>query len=381
MGSKTCFTAAIFLTVFLVVSGFGSPAMAADKVVKIGYTAPFTGSAAEFGANGWRGIQLALEDINKTGIKIGADSYKVEIVRYDSVCNPTEGVANVRKQGMQDKVAAILGDHCSSVCAAIAPLCDEMKIPGLTIECAADKVTSPGNEFYFRMRPSMGLISPLASPPIKKAFNPQGVAFLVVNDDYGKSFADSFKSEMSKLGVKTVAEETFERGNTDFMVYLNKIKNAKADLVFYVGTTPEGAMILRQAQEMGLTKTVKFLGSEEMGEMELLSLAGPEAAEGTYAVALWGAPPADLEKRVTDTFKAPMHYAIIFGYDALKVLAASMEKAQSTDPVKIKDALKAIKYNGLQGQITFETFDKFKNQGRYTPVIVKWEKGKRVVVK
>ncbi|MBF0530181.1 MAG: ABC transporter substrate-binding protein, partial [Deltaproteobacteria bacterium] len=278
-------------------------------------------------------------------------------------------------------VVAVLGDHCSSVCAAIAPLCDEMKIPGLTIECAADKVTSPGNEFYFRMRPSMGLIAPLAAPPIKKAFNPQGVAFLVVNDDYGKSFADSFKVELGKIGVKTVAEETFERGNTDFMVYLSKIKDAKADVVFYVGTTPEGAMILKQAQEAGLTKTVKFIGSEEMGEMELLSLAGAEAAEGTYAVALWSAAPADLEKRVTDTFKAPMHYAIIFGYDALNVLAHVMETAQSIDPVKIKDGLKAVKYNGLQGQITFETFDKFKNQGRYTPVIVKWEKGKRTVVK
>jgi branched-chain amino acid transport system substrate-binding protein len=134
----------------------GAPALAED-VIKIGYTAPFTGSGAEYGTNGWRGMQLALEELNAKGVKVGDKTYKIEIVRYDSVCTPTEGVANVRKLALEDKVVGILGDHCSSVCTAIAPLCDEYKIPGLTIECAADKVTKPGSEYYFRMRPSMGL--------------------------------------------------------------------------------------------------------------------------------------------------------------------------------------------------------------------------------
>jgi len=47
-------------------AGGGKEAAVEAKVIKVGYTAPFTGSAAEFGTNGWRGVQLALEDINKT---------------------------------------------------------------------------------------------------------------------------------------------------------------------------------------------------------------------------------------------------------------------------------------------------------------------------
>ena len=358
----------------------GGPALAED-VIKIGYTAPFTGSGAEYGTNGWRGMQLALEELNAKGVKVGDKTYKIEIVRYDSVCTPTEGVANVRKLALEDKVVAILGDHCSSVCTAIAPLCDEYKIPGLTIECAADKVTNPGSEFYFRMRPSMGLIAPLAVPPIMKIFQPKTAAYIVINDDYGKSFADSFKAELDKQGIKTVAEETFERGNTDFMVYLNKIKKADPDIVFYVGATPEGAMILKQAQEIGLTKEASFIGAEEMGEMELLSLAGPEAAEGTYAVALWGQAPEALEKAVKEKYDAPMHYAIIFGYDALNVMVKAIQAAGSLDSVKIQKALDSGKFQGLQGEISFDDFDGFQNQGRYTPVIVKWEGGKRTVAK
>ena len=101
------------------------------KVIKIGYTAPFTGGAAEFGTNGWRGVQLALEDIEKAGITINGEPHKIKIIRYDSICTPTEAVANVRKFALEDKVVAIIGDHCSSCCMAIAPLCDEFKIPAI----------------------------------------------------------------------------------------------------------------------------------------------------------------------------------------------------------------------------------------------------------
>jgi branched-chain amino acid transport system substrate-binding protein len=102
--------------------------------------------------------------------------------------------------------------------------------------------------------------------------------------------------------------------------------------------------------------------------------------EGTYGIALWGAVPAAFEKRVKDKFNAPMHYAIIFGYDALQVVAKAIESAQSFDSVKIKDAMKKIDYQGYEGHIKFENFDGFKNQGRFVPSIVQWSKGKRLVV-
>jgi len=348
------------------------------KTIKVGYVAPFTGPAAEFGTNGWRGIQLALEEINKTGITVKGETYNIEIVRYDSRCEPTEGVASVRKLAMEDKVVAVLGDHCSSVCMGIAPLLDEFKIPGITIECAANAVTSPGHEFYFRMRPSMGLMAPLLAPKIIDLYNPKTMGFLNINDDYGRSFAQSFKDAMGKERVKTIVEIYFERGTTDFMAYLSQIRSANPDIVFYVGVTPEGAMILKQAKEIGVTPKVKFIGAEEMGEMELVKLAGAEAVEGTYSVALWGSVPADFEKRVEDKFNAPMHYAIIFGYDALMVLRDAINRAQSLDPVAIKDALKKTDYPGLEGRIKFETFENYRNQGRYTPSFIKWEKGQRI---
>jgi len=123
-----------------------------DNVIKIGYVAPFTGPAAEFGINGWRGMQIAVDEVNAEGIVVDGETYQIEIIRYDSMCEPTESVASVHKMIMEDEVVAFLGDHCSSCCMAIAPLADQYLVPGVTIECAAEAVTKPGHPFFFRMR-------------------------------------------------------------------------------------------------------------------------------------------------------------------------------------------------------------------------------------
>lgn len=358
----------------------GGGAADAQSVVKIGYCAPFTGPAAEFGTNGWRGIQLALEDIESEGLVVGGESYRIEIVRYDDRCEPSEGVGNVRRMILEDRVSAILGSHCSSVCMAMAPLLDEYQVPGLTIECAADGVTSPGHDFYFRARPSMGLIAPLLTEGLYDTFKPQRLGFIAVNDDYGRSFADSFKQTFGELGVETVVETYFERGTTDFRIHLNELRRARPDVVFYVGTTPEGALILRQAEEQGLTRTISFIGAEEMSEMELLELAGAEAVEGTYAIGLWGHVDEAFAARVRERFDAPMHYAIIYAYDALMTIARSIRDADSVDPVAIRDAMTRVDFQGLQGRIKFETFGEYRNQGRYAPWLIEWRGGQRHVV-
>lgn len=150
----------------------------------------------------------------------------------------------------------------------------------------------------------------------------------------------------------------------------------------YVGVTPEGAMILKQAREMGLIPSIKFIGSEEMGEYELVKLAGAEAVEGTYSISLWAPNPKvqALAKKVKEKFNAPMHYAIVFGYDALYVLVNAIERAQSLDPVKIQQSLKQTDYDGLEGHIKFEDFDGYMNQGRWTPYLIEWVNGEKKVV-
>ena len=356
-----------------------APVTAAElEEIRIGYTAPFTGAAAEFGNNGWRGILLALEDVNREGISIGGKPHRLKIIKYDSACSPDEGISNVQKMVTEDRVVAILGDHCSTVCNVIAPLCDYHRIPGITIECAVDSTTNPGHDFYFRMRPTVKMMIPAVMPKVFKAFNARTAAFLVVNDEYGRIFTESVENELKWRDVKTVARETFERGNREYWPQLARINRTTPDLLFYVGTASEGATLLKQARELGMMPRTKFIGSEEMGEMELLLRAGAEAVEGTYAISLWGEVPPEFKQRVIKSFNKPMHYGIIFGYDALKVLTNAIRAAQSTDPVEIKEALKKTDYRALEGHVQFKNFGGYRNQSKFTPSMIRWEQGKRI---
>jgi len=367
-------------------AGGGEERAAEAKIIKIGYTAPFTGSAAEFGTNGWRGVQLALEDINKAGVTVGGESYQIEIVRYDSRCEPTEAVSNVRKLIMEDKVVALLGDHCSSCCLGVAPLCEEYKIPGITVECMADAITSPGFSYYFRMYIPSGLVSAWASPVFVERLNPKTVGFLAVNDDYGRATTEGFSTELGKLGVKTLLKEYYERGTTDYMAYLNKIKSRAPDILIYTGVTAEGSLVLKQGREIGTFEKTKFLGSVEMSEQEIISLVGTDAMEGVYAWAVWENVPPEFEKRIKDKFNAPMHYGITYGYDALMSVAKAIEAAQSLESSKIRDAIAGLDFTGISGRIKYENFvgpdgRQYSNQCRIAPYLVRWVDGKRTVVR
>ncbi|MDW7729284.1 MAG: ABC transporter substrate-binding protein [Bacillota bacterium] len=351
-----------------------------NNVIKIGYVAPFTGPAAEFGTNGLRGVEIAVDEVNAAGIVIDGETYTIEIVRYDSQCEPTQSVASVNKMILEDGVVAFLGDHCSSCCMAIAPLADENMVPGITIECAAEAVTKPGHPYFFRMRPDMALMSPLAAGPIFEAIQPSTIAYVAVNDDYGRSWVETHQEGLDEFGVESLSEDYFERGTTDFTILLTNIRQLQPDMVGYVGTSTEGALLLEQAYEMGLIPDIAFYGAEEMASYEMLDLAGAEVLEGTYAIALYGEAPADLEQAVMERYNAPLHYAIIFAYDGVHVLADAISRAQSLDSTAIRDALKAGTYETLAGFTEFQDFDGYQNQGFYVPYLIRWEDGDMVLV-
>jgi len=86
--SGSILTALVFIFSALMTT---SVAASETGEIQIGYTAPFTGAAAEYGNNGWRGILLALEDINKEGISIGGKNIKLEFPNTTACALPMRG--------------------------------------------------------------------------------------------------------------------------------------------------------------------------------------------------------------------------------------------------------------------------------------------------
>lgn len=61
-----------------ILAGSATPLLAADKEIKIGGLFPMSGPGSYFGAQDKQGVELALEQLNKTGV----NGYKFE-VKYE----------------------------------------------------------------------------------------------------------------------------------------------------------------------------------------------------------------------------------------------------------------------------------------------------------
>src|SRR5579862_6568238 len=102
--------------------GFSSACAPPDEVIKVGHYASLTGKEATFGQSTDRGIQLAIEEINKAG---GLNGKKLELKTYDDRGNSTEAGTTVLRLITDDHVVAVLGEVASGRSIAGGAVCHE----------------------------------------------------------------------------------------------------------------------------------------------------------------------------------------------------------------------------------------------------------------
>lgn len=86
--------------------GMAAAAQAAD--VKFGFAAPLTGPQSHYGEDMQNGLNLALEEANKKGVKVDGQPAKFVLVSRDDQADPRVGV-QVAQQLVDENVVGILG--------------------------------------------------------------------------------------------------------------------------------------------------------------------------------------------------------------------------------------------------------------------------------
>src|SRR5215472_8168267 len=177
---------------------------AAQQPIKIGVIQPLTGAFAASGTYVADGAKIAADEINAKGGVLGK---RVELVVEDNKSNPTESVAVAEKLIVRDKVSALMGAWGSGFTLAVMPKLIEYQVPMLVETSSADKITTSGNPFVFRISPpssveAFGFAKVIDQLKVGKA------DFLVVNNDWGLSTADQFSRMFKSHGIKVGLIET-----------------------------------------------------------------------------------------------------------------------------------------------------------------------------
>jgi branched-chain amino acid transport system substrate-binding protein len=342
----------------------------AQSTIKIGLVQPITGPAAYDGQSVVNGARLAESEINAAGGVLGR---KIEIVLQDGKADPAESLSAAEKLLDRDKVKVLIGAWASSATLAIMPLVQRYEVPLIVETSTAEKITEAGNPWVFRIASNSKIDADALQPYLVKTLGFHKVAFMAANNDFGRAVVNNWQRVLTPQGATIVATEYHKPGETNFSSTLTKIKSSGADTIVITSDSSTLSNIIKQTYQMGMTGLNRIVTSGFPAET-IVQLASKDAAEGVMVQNYFAphAPPPGKIQAFADFAKAyHAMYAtsnqgvdanVAAGYDAVRIAAAAITAAKSTEPTKIRDALKAIRFDGLTGTLQFD------NQGQARPV-------------
>jgi len=335
-----------------------SAPVAAQTVVKIGHVAPLTGSIAHLGKDNELGGKLAVEELNARKVTIGGKQVTFELLSEDDAADPKQGTAAAQKL-VDAGVVGVVGHLNSGTSIPASRIYNDAGIPQISPSSTAPKYTQQGFKTTFRVVANDGQLGGTLGRYALKELKAKSIAVIDDRTAYGQGVADEFQKSAKAAGGKIVGREFTNDKATDFNAILTKLKGAKPDLVFYGGMDAVAGPMMRQMKQLGID--ARFMGGDGICTAEMAKLAGEAVGEGKVVCAEAGGVTPEkaagmeaFKKRFKEKYGIEVQLYAPYVYDAVNVLVAAMQKANSTDPKKYLPELAKIQYDGVTGRIAFD---------------------------
>jgi branched-chain amino acid transport system substrate-binding protein len=345
-------------------------ANAQGATIKIGMCAPVTGPAAESGGYAIKGAKLALEAVNKAGGILGKQGEL--IVEDDQTTNPGIVLA-FSKLAAQSDIVGFLGSIRSTQVHAMAP--DVIKLGKPVMIGGTDpNLTHMGNQWLFRCRPNDSYSGRVIAEYGVNTLGKKKWAVLHSTDAFGTAGGKALTAALEKLGAPSVLDQGYANQSQDFTPVVLAIKQSGADILgSYFTFENDLGIFARQLRQLGVN--IPWVGSPSIVNITALKLAGP-ALYNTYGVADYAEDSSEGSKAFgkiyRDAVKVAPDNQSSWTFDAISVLSAAINKAGTTDPAKVREAILAIKkFPGAEGEYNFDQ----NGDGLHGYNIVKNEKG------
>ena len=332
--------------------------LAADKVIKIGGLLSMSGPGSYFGAQDKQGIELALDQLNKSGV----NGYKFEIQYEDSACGPLPASQAAKRLIDQYKPDVLIGEECSDATLAIMPIVEQAKIPLINAGSSSIKITDPGNPWTFRIMPNEVMQGVDIATNAYKRLNARTAVLLHENTNAGIGNAQVFADTFTKLGGKVLADIGFGRDVNDFTAIATRIAGmGQADVIPTYTLEGQGLKITQALMQAGVVKGGGG-NSIQLGTIWLpfgFEQKAGKAALGYIRIVQFD--PTDQRSQVHDfvqAFKAkfnsePTHLNA-HAYDQI-LLIADVVKRGGMDAQSIRDLLAQTKnFSGVTGSVEFD---------------------------
>ncbi|MFD7130612.1 branched-chain amino acid ABC transporter substrate-binding protein [Streptomyces sp. NPDC059894] len=309
-----------------------------DGPITLGMAVPMSGSSADIGPYMKNGAQLAIDEINAHG---GVQGRKLKLRVEDDACDPQTAVAAATKL-VTSKIALSVGGYCSGATLPTLPVFAKAHIPMIIPAANSDELYKEGYQGAFMINGTGTQQADAALAWMEKT-GARRVAVVHDNTSYAKNIATLMEPRLKQAGGPRQVEATsLTPGENDYSATVDEVLNAKPDFVYWTGYDKEGGLLIRQLRQAGYQGEIMV--ADGAVSPALAKISGAADAEGVLATMTQTPDTIEGGAAWINSYRekfgsAPGPFSTQ-SYDAVRLAADAIGRADGTDSTKVIAALK-----------------------------------------
>jgi len=316
----------------------------ASAAYKVGVLSDLTGPTSSVGVSYAQGIKDCITYVNENG---GINGQPVELIQVDYAYNVQQALA-AYKRFISSGIVALQGWGTGDT-EALVKFVAKDKIPVFSASYSPHLMDPSKAPYNFTISPDYSTQGRAGLKYLRETWQQERapkLAFMFPDNPYGTVPIAAMKEYAAELGFDVVGQENVDLKAIDATPQLLSLKKVEPDFIWTGGTTPSTAVIMKDAQKLGIAST--FLTNIWSSDEDIFKLAG-EAATGHFgiqAAAIYGqdVPGMEVIRNITGNTPQMTHY--LRGFVSALVMCEGMKMAAAQGEVtgeSLKNALESMR--------------------------------------
>jgi branched-chain amino acid transport system substrate-binding protein len=364
---------------FILLVGLGTlDSVVAAEPYHLGVDLAITGTGALYCKDGVDAIKLAVEEINAQGGFL--KKHPIELFIRDTHTKPDVAVREAKDLILRDKVRTVLGTYSSACAVAIKPICQEYKVLHIAAISNSESITKDNfSPYTYQVVPNSYMQAKAVVLGVAELAKKKGWKnYVTIASDYewGRSTQQNTVALLKDYAPETKLKKEFwpALGETQFTSYITAIMAQKPDFVIGSIASKDNVAWMQQAKAYGFFEKIPYPGSLiSVSELIIQAKTLDRGMVGLCRAPFFAHLDVPMMADFVKNFKAkydryPSDWAVM-EYDAVYVLKQAVEKTDSIDTEKVREALKGATVDTCRGQLSFRLIDNQLSCSSYIGVV------------
>jgi branched-chain amino acid transport system substrate-binding protein len=325
-----------------------------------------SGTGAPYSKEAVEAIEIAVNEINTQGGFLG--NHPIKLFIRDTRTQPETAEQVVKKLIQDDKVRALIGTYSSACALAIKPICRANKVLHIaTISNSEDITKVDFSPYTYSVVPNTYMMAKGVVMGVAKLAQAKGwKKYITIASDYawGRSSQEIQVALLKQVAPQIELLDAYwpVLGQTRFNSFVVAIMAQQPDFVLGTIAGTDNALWMRDAKEYGLFKKIEYTGglisvSELINQARSIRRNLYGRCRAPFFAHMDNPIMDQLVKNYLTKFdRYPTDWAVM-SYDGVFALQQGIEKAQSIETDRIKDAMKGMTINTARGRLFFREID------------------------